>query len=485
MERAGAATACNISDSFSEKKALICCGTGNNGGDGLVIARELANAGYKVTAIVAGNRNRLSPDCKLQYSISTKLGIAVGFGTRLTKTDLHGAVVVDALFGTGLNKNIKGPAATLIRRINSSGRPVVSVDIPSGISADTGNVLGSAVKADLTVTFGLPKRGHFLYPGSLHTGRLVIENIGFPPKLFEKVSCTLPEAGDISRLLPERPSDAHKGSFGHVLIIAGSSGKTGASFMAAEACLRSGAGLISIGAPESLSLAYQSRVTEEMFLALPDTGEGTLSEDAIVPVLSFLEERATVLAIGPGIGTDHSTARLVRNIIKKCPVPMVVDADALNALENNAGILSRAKSPIVLTPHPGEFRRISGMKKADIMDDRIGAGAAFARQSSSVVMLKGAPTVIACPDGRSFINPTGNPGLAKAGSGDVLTGMAAGFLAQGAGVEESAVLSAYIHGLAADIAACRGSERSLIASDVISAIPEAFSSVKEAGNGTP
>ena len=322
MERAGLVVAQEIMEAWPGQKTLVVCGTGNNGGDGLVIARELHNAAHGVKVIIAGQKQKLGRDCASQYETAVKLGLDISFTLKLTSRDLHGAVVVDALFGTGLNKSITGPRAALIRKINASGQPVVSVDIPSGISADTGEVLGEAVIADMTVTFGLPKRGHFLYPGAEHKGVLVVENIGFPEELFDTVDCCLPSDDDIAWMLPHRPLNAHKNRFGHVLMVAGSRGKVGAAFLASEGCLRAGAGLVTVAGPDSLSDIYQTRTLEEMFLPLPDTGGGAIGRQALAPMLEFLENHATVLGMGPGMGTDPATASLVRKLVPGCPVPI-------------------------------------------------------------------------------------------------------------------------------------------------------------------
>ncbi len=475
MERAGVAAARATMERFSEKRAFIACGSGNNGGDGLVMAREFANAGYKVKAVILGSKSRLSPGCAHQLSIARKLKLPVSFGTSITRRDSHGAFIVDALFGTGLNKEISGPAASMIRKINASKSPVVSVDMPSGISADTGQVLGIAVKADMTVTFGLPKIGHYMGPGAEHSGRLQVEDIGLPPFLYEKASCLIPDHAYIAAMLPERKDHSHKGDYGHVLLVAGSSGKTGAAFMASRACLRAGAGLVTMGGPASLSSAYLQRVTEEMHLALPDTGEGALSEDALEPIISYARKHCTAVAIGPGIGTSSGTVKLVKRLLRECPVPMVLDADALNALKGAAASIKKAEQPVVLTPHPGEFSRLYGMSIKQVVSDPVSAARLLAKKSGAVVLLKGAPSVTATPSGDTCINTTGNSGLSKGGSGDVLTGMVAALLAQGATGPDAAVSGAYLHGLAADLAVLNGSKRSLLASDVTEALPEAFS----------
>ncbi|MDP3261197.1 MAG: NAD(P)H-hydrate dehydratase, partial [Thermodesulfovibrionales bacterium] len=379
--------------------------------------------------------------------------------------------------------------------INASDSPVISVDIPSGISSDTGQIMGEAVRADYTVTFGLPKRGHLLYQGAEYAGRLFIEDIGFPEELLhsEKLNAELIEKRDISLLIPERQRYSHKGDYGHVLVIAGSRGKTGAAFMCAKACLRAGAGLVTIGVPESLLDVFQSRVTEEMTLPLPDKGDGTLSSKALEKILEFLSEKADVLAIGPGISITDDTKKLVRELLLNSTAPAVMDADAINSLEGNKQILKKAKAPIILTPHAGEMARLLrqssvvsrqlSVKDAELIakieKDRINTAMSFAKETGTYLVLKGVPTVIAEPEGRVFINPTGNSGMASAGTGDVLTGMLSGFLGQGLNPLEASILGVYMHGLAGDIAAKDKGEHSLIASDIIDAIPEAFSFLKK------
>lgn len=478
MERAGISMAESIIERFSTKKALIVCGTGNNGGDGLVIARELKNAGYNVAAIIAGSKSSLSPGCSLQLSIAKKLKIPVSFTKSITRKVSNGTIIVDALFGTGANKPVTGPLATLIKKINSSSAPVASVDIPSGISANTGQIMGVAIRADLTVTFGLPKRGHYLYPGKAHTGELHVKNIGFPPELFNKVTCSVSEADEISELLPTRAANAHKGKFGHVLVIAGSMGKTGAAFMASKACLRSGTGLVTVAGPETLSDVYQKKVTEEMYLPLPDSGDGSLSSSALSPILEFVQKHNAVIAIGPGIGTSIETALLVKNLVQKCPTPMVLDADALNCLAATPHTLKKARAAIVITPHPGEMSRLSGSNIKEITQDPIASATSMASRYNITVLLKGAPGIIASKGEHIRLNPTGSSALAKGGSGDVLTGIISSMVAQGLNVHTAAIVGAYVHGLSADIKIKSTSGRSLLASDVIKGISKAFKALE-------
>jgi len=504
MERAGLKVAEKIKELFEKRKIIVLSGGGNNGGDGLVVARNLYEWGWNVKVILLSNEKKLSPDCLEQYKIVKKSGVPVVFNTEISGKDLHSAVVVDAIFGTGLSKSVTGKVADIISFINKSKVPVVSVDIPSGISSDTGQIMGEAVMADYTVTFGLPKRGHLLYPGAEYTGKLFIEDIGFPDELLksEKIRVELLENRDVSLLIPEKRRYSHKGDYGHVLVIAGSRGKTGAAFMCAKACLRAGAGLVTIGVPETLMDVFQSRVTEEMILPLPDRGDGTLSSKASDKILTFIADKADVLAIGPGISVTDDTQKLITALVLNSAAPMVMDADAINALEGNKHVLRKAKAPVILTPHIGEMARLlqksapppippprggrvrEGVEmsnselRTEIEKDRINAAISFAKETGTYLVLKGAPTVIAEPEGSAFVNSTGNPGMASAGVGDVLTGMIAGLLGQGLNPLEASILGVFVHGLSGDIGTGKKGEHSLIASDIIDSIPDAFSSIK-------
>ncbi|TAN42910.1 MAG: NAD(P)H-hydrate dehydratase [Nitrospirae bacterium] len=481
MERAGVAVAERTKEFAGPKRILVVCGAGNNGGDGLVAARELHNSGHKVSALVFATESGLSPDCKLQLKIARTFGVPVRSTKKLQSMDLHGAFVVDALFGTGLSRPVTGSLADVVSLINRSSSPVLAVDIPSGISSDTGQVLGCAIAADYTVTFGLPKRGHLLYPGAEHTGRLFVENIGFPSSLLlsDSLSVKTVEASWGKELLPERTRCSHKGDYGNVLIVAGSKGKTGAALLASKACLRSGAGLVTLGVPETLMQVFQSSVKEEMTVSLSDTGHGTLSSKASDSVLAFAEHKADLIAIGPGIGVSKDTQEIVSKLIKRSPVPLVIDADGLNSITEAKKILRNSRSPVILTPHPGEMARLTGDSVADIEKSRIDSAVSFSKKTGAYVVLKGVPTVTATPEGRAYINTTGNPGMSTAGSGDVLTGMLAALLGQGLNPEEASILGVYLHGLAGDLAAAKSGEHSLTASNIISFIPSAFISLNK------
>jgi NAD(P)H-hydrate epimerase len=496
MERAGLAVTEKINSLLSTVNSelstvVVLCGGGNNGGDGFVIARLLHNQGRSVEVYLTARPRQLKGDAKINYNAAIKFGVKIfpikKFLTRcsLASCEANGSLItrhcliVDALLGTGLSKDVRPPLSTVINKINKKKFSVVSVDIPSGISSDTGQIMGCAVRADQTVTFGLPKRGHVLFPGAEYTGNLHVADIGFPGDLLDsnKVTVNMIQRQDAVSLMPGRPRYSHKGTYGHVLIVAGSKGKTGAALMAARACLRSG------GTPATLVNSLQSRVTEEMILPLPDKGDGTLSEKASDSILLFLKKRANVFSIGPGISYDSNIEELIVKLILGSNVPVVIDADGINALAPNTIYLKKAKSPVILTPHPGEMARLISGKKSivnsnHIEKDRIETPVAFAKKSRAHIVLKGVPTVIAGPDGRAFLNTTGNSGMATAGTGDVLTGMISAFLAQGLKPQDASILGVYLHGLTGDISAEKKGKHSLIASDMIREIPRVLKLIK-------
>jgi|WetSurMetagenome_2_1015567.scaffolds.fasta_scaffold00239_10 ADP-dependent NAD(P)H-hydrate dehydratase / NAD(P)H-hydrate epimerase len=487
MERAGTAVAARARELFPGKKALVICGGGNNGGDGLVAAVELHKSGYKVKALMLAGPDALSPDCGAMLRAAEKAGVAVEFRNSADMADLDDVFVIDAVFGTGLSRQVEGPLAELFRTVNESAAAVLAVDIASGISSDTGEVLGEAISADYTVTFGLPKRGHFLYPGAGHTGRLYVEDIGFPAALTDScdIKTSLFHRETAVGLLPARPRNSYKGDYGHILVVAGSRGKTGAALLTAGACLRTGSGLVTIAVPESLMDIFQARATEEMVIPLPDKGDGTLDEEALPVILDFACRRADVVAFGPGIGVTAATRNIARGLVLSSATPLVIDADGLNSLDNCMEILGSAKAPIIITPHPGEMagllrrrRKKTGREETvttgDVERDRINTALSFSADTGVCTVLKGAPTIIAESGGCAYINTSGNPGMATAGSGDALTGVIASFVGQGMTPVDAAGLGVYMHGLAGDIAVKEKCERSLVASDIVAALPAAF-----------
>ncbi|HOV80412.1 MAG TPA: NAD(P)H-hydrate dehydratase [Bacillota bacterium] len=463
-----------------DKVITVFIGKGNNGGDGLVIARHLLNAGAGVKVLSLVNPDEIKGDAKANLEIWRKMEQKV-FSLHhgdvinvvrlaLMNTDL----IVDAIFGTGFRGRAGEKAGRVIEALNGSGKPIVAVDVPSGLDADTGKVRGPCIQAAHTVTFALPKLGLILEPGAGYAGRLHITDISIPSVLVEK---TCPQrylitAGLVKEWLPSRPSAAHKGDFGRVLVVAGSKGMTGAACLAGEAALRAGAGLVTVAVPETLHGIMEAKLTEVMTSPLPDNGSGYLSREAGQKILALLE-RADVLAIGPGLSTGPEVVALIKELLPSIRVPVVLDADALNAVAGEGGILRRIPAPAVITPHPGELARLMGMTAGEIQEDRIAAAGRAADMWNTVVLLKGARTVIAAPDGAVYINPTGNQGMATGGSGDVLTGVVAALLGQGLEPARAAAAGAYIHGLAGDIAAGEKGMTGMTAGDILSALPAA------------
>jgi NAD(P)H-hydrate epimerase len=488
MENAGNAVAREMERRFGSlrgKTVTIVSGKGQNGGDGLVVARLLRQKGCKARVALLTAPSALKGDAAANlkrfqraggrcHAIETDANLTAVLGPLLQTSDL----LVDAIFGTGLNAPVKGVAASAIALMNASSRPIVAIDLPSGLDADTGTVLGTAVTATLTVTLARPKRGLYLGVGPNYAGVICVADIGIPADLIAtaKIPVTLLDAASIRPLLPIRHRTAHKGTFGHAGLIAGSAGKTGAAAMAAMAALRIGAGLVTVATARSVSDVLEAKLLEAMTFPVPETEARTLSKQALESLRAFAADK-TALAIGPGIGTHPDTQTLVHNLLVEVNKPMVLDADGLNALAGHREMLSRAGGPLILTPHPGEMARLLGITSAEVQRDRLGVAARLAREQHVCVVLKGAGTIVAGPDGRLAVNSTGNPGMATAGTGDVLTGIITGLLAQGLSAWDAACAGVYLHGLAGDLAASEQSEMGLIAGDVIQAIPWALQGV--------
>ena len=480
MENAGRTTYRILRREFPDLQGevAVLAGPGNNGGDGFVVARYLANAGLPVAVFLLGPRDRVSRDGRVNLEILAHLGVAVA--EVLTEADLNPALhrlakaglIVDALLGTGLNSPVQGLMAALIEGVNHLRAPVLAVDIPTGLSADTGKVLGVALRAEVTVTYGWPKLGQVLPPGRDYVGRLWQADIGIPPILALDLPLELAEAGEMRALLPPRPLGSHKGTFGHLLVLAGSQGKTGAAALAAEAALRAGAGLVTLGVPGSLNDILEVKLTEAMTLVLPEAaGARALGVAALKPIVEFLDERFT-LALGPGIGTHPETRELVQRLAQDLPQPMVIDADGLNNLAGATAGLKGAAGPRILTPHPGEMARLVGLTTPEVQARRLDLARETAARFGVTLVLKGAQTVVAAPDGRASLNTTGNPALASGGAGDVLTGFIGGFLAQGLAPWDAARLGVYLHGLAADYFVSRHGQRGMIAGDLLAVLPQ-------------
>lgn len=483
MENAGVQSVRYIEESYGnlkDKNIAVVCGKGNNGGDGLVIARHLTNKGAYASVYLLSDAKEISRDSKTNLEIIKRMKMPVYTGASNIQSGLKKAdIIIDAIFGTGLKKDISGIYAKAIDLINRSEKPVMAVDIPSGIDSDNGRIKGCAVKADLTVTFCLPKIGHFIYPGAEYSGTLKIADISIPKGLVDESSIKthLIAKDSASKILPKRRADAHKGDFGHLFIIAGSPGLTGAAVMAGLSGLRIGTGIVTLGVPEGLNHIFETKITEAMTLPLPQTNEQTISPAAKNKIINFLK-KADVVAIGPGLSQNRETAQLIRELIREIRVPMVIDADAINSLAGHADILKKTKAQAIITPHPGELSRLINITSDDINRDRITIARKVSQQYNIIVVLKGANSVIAEPDGNVYINNTGNPGMASGGTGDVLTGIIAGLICQKVSPINAAIAGVHLHGLAGDLASLEKGEAGLIAGDMIKKIPEAWKSVK-------
>ncbi len=484
MENAGAGAAREIRSAFGPlrgKKVVILCGKGNNGGDGFVVARHLVRAGAGVRVFLLGAPADVKGDAavklgKFQRARGARVTAVTGEDSfEAVERALAGAdLVVDALLGTGLTGPAGGVTARAVGAINASRRPVVALDLPSGLSSDTGGLLGPTVAATLTTTFAGLKRGLLLYPGAAHAGNVRVVPIGIPPaEVSRGISVFLLEPSDIRPLLPPRPPDAHKGSFGHLLVVAGSVGKTGAAALAGRAGVRGGAGLVTIACPASQQPIVAALGMETMTEPLAETPSQSLALKAKDRILE-LAARVEAVALGPGISLDQETLSLARELVAEVARPMVVDADGLSALGGHLDLLTRAPAPRCLTPHPGEMARMLGTRVAAVQADGIGTVRAFCQRYGTFVALKGAHTVIGDPTGKIFLNPTGNPGMASGGTGDVLTGMVGAFLSRGMGPLEALQAAVFLHGLAGDLARDAKGEEGLIAGDVLEAIPAAF-----------
>jgi hydroxyethylthiazole kinase-like uncharacterized protein yjeF len=481
MENAGRGATGVLLDHFGDciqNGVAIIAGKGNNGGDGFVMARNLAQKGTDVNVFLLGKRTAVKGAAAANLKLLAPLEIPVielpdeeAFLDYKSEFSSYG-LLVDAILGTGLKSDVKKFFASVIALINSLNVPVFAVDIPSGLNSDTGQPCGTCIRAHATATFAFAKIGHFSCPGADYTGKLEIIDIGIPNHIVEAVKPKqyLLTPNRIGSYLHPRPMDVHKGQTGHLLIIAGSTGKTGAAAMTALSAMRTGAGLVTLGIPESLNPVLEAQVLEAMTAPLPEIDKGTLGESAFNPIMKLTQDKKC-LAIGPGIGQAAETKSLVGRIVGKSKIPVVIDADGLNNLTGQTQLLNTLAVPIVLTPHPGEMARLINVTPAIVQQDRITCAREFAMEFNVHVVLKGAKTVIAHPDGRAFINPTGNPGMASGGMGDVLTGLIAGLITQGFSAEAAAHAAVYLHGAAADTLAKTVGPFGYLASEVMNAIP--------------
>ena len=491
MQRAGRGVAEVTLEDFNDledARVVVLAGRGNNGGDGFVAARVFQEHDLRPVVILVGSEpGDLKGNAAQAYRDWEKAGgetrsVLDEAAWEDASKELEDAdLVVDALLGTGFRGEPRGLVGLAVEALETVDAPVVAVDVPTGVNADTGEVEGACVRADLTVTMALPKRGHLLYPGRAFTGPLVWVDIGIPDDVLEGgegLRVYLVEPPDVAEWLPERDPEMHKGDRGRLLVVGGSAGLTGAVTLASRAAVRAGAGLVTAGVPLSLNDILEVKLTEVMTLPLPELEARALSRDAFDAIALFQPGRLTALAVGPGMGRHPSTRALVQRILREIDLPTVLDADGILAFAGEADLLrmSAAGSQVVLTPHPGEFAALTGETPEDILAHRFELASRWARRLGVVIVLKGAPTVIADPERDVvYVNPTGSEALATGGTGDVLTGLIAGFLAQGAEPVEAAAAGVFLHGWTADfIVESWGSQYGLQAGDLVEAFPEAL-----------
>lgn len=484
MENAGQRIVQVLKSRFSDiagERIVIAAGKGNNGGDGFVVARHLFNAGARPEVLLLAAREEVKGDAAVNLAVALKMGMPVteirdaAAWKKVRGALSRASIVIDALFGTGLVKPLDGLYAAAVEDINRSGACKVAVDIPSGLSADSFEMIGPSVKADLTVTLAAPKIAHIFPPAADSVGELVIASIGMPPSLLEKpgLKLELVEEPAVRPYFAKRKRDTHKGSYGHVLVFAGSLGKSGASALAGRAALRMGAGLVTVATAAGVLPSIARSMAELMTEPLAETPERTIAAAALPRALALLKGKNAVL-VGPGLTTNPSTAEFVLGLLPKIKVPCVIDADGLNIVSSRPDVLDGLEAPAVLTPHPGEFARLVGRTNEEVVRYRLELAPEFAAKHDVIVVLKGYRTLIAAPDGRVFVNPTGNPGMATGGTGDVLGGMIASQIAQKNDLLGAVLSAVYAHGLAGDVAADRLGEKSLVAGDLIRYLPPAL-----------
>ena len=483
MESAGRSAAELILERADFERPLVIAGRGGNGGDALVVARVLFESGTDVTALGLCRPEGLSPTTalmarRLEEAAPGRLHFLAKDLGPLEELLLECDGVIDGLFGSGLDRPLAGREIEAVRLINAADCETVSLDLPSGLASDQGALLGEAIKADLTIAIEFLKPAHLFFPARSFCGEIEVARVAYPAEVLARLvplARVLTQDG-AAAILPARRPDGHKGTFGHVLVVAGSLGMSGAAILCARAALRSGAGLVTVACPSSIQPIVATALPEALTLGLPEDA-GHVAPDAMAALEPALDA-ATVLAIGPGLGRSPAAHVLVGVILKRSKVPLVLDADALFALASHRDWLKRCAGRSVFTPHPGEMARLVDRPADEVDQDRIETTRAFAREHGVVLLLKGRPTAIGLRDGTIFLNPTGNTGLAKAGSGDVLTGLIAGMLANGGSPEDAAVLGAYVHGAAADLLTGEISERAILATDLIEALPLALAQIE-------
>jgi hydroxyethylthiazole kinase-like uncharacterized protein yjeF len=488
MTRAGEAVADALVERFPDATTdvLVVAGKGNNGGDGFVAGRRLIQDGFAVRAVLLGRATALKGDAQRAHAEFRASGGAVVEAESNLETALskRPTAVVDAIFGTGLNAEVKDRPRRAIEIVNSFAVPTVAVDIASGVNSDTGAIMGAAIKASLTVTFGFAKFGHVSYPGAGNCGELRIVDIGFAPHAIEEIAPRgrFLERADLDHLIRPRPENSHKGMYGHPLVIAGSRGKSGAVLLASRAALRTGAGLVTAAVPESVQPIVAAGQAELMTEPIADR-DGHFDGAHAPEALKMLLDGKNALIVGPGIGVSDDTKRLIEWLISDASErnrAMLIDADGLNAFAAiGCEALKRARGPVVLTPHPGEAARLLSVKTTEINDDRVSAARTLAERTGATVLIKGARSVIASPDGDVYVNSTGNPGMSTPGMGDALSGIVGAMLGQHMRPLDALALGVFLHGYAADRVALRIGKIGYIAGDLINELPAALEALSK------
>jgi hydroxyethylthiazole kinase-like uncharacterized protein yjeF len=479
MERAGNAAARYLLSqcAAAEKRTLILCGNGNNGGDGFVIARILAQTGGRADVLLVKGEPR-TPDAWAMYerAKNEKAGFYSGVSPReLDELCAEAELIVDAVYGIGFHGETDEDTAPVLAAANASGAYRVAIDLPSGTECDSARTASVCFAADETLTFSTAKPVHWHMPSERQCGRITVLSLGIPEEVLQQqpVQAWIPDEAWAKQILPQRPADSNKGSFGKALCVCGSYGMAGAAMLAASAALRCGAGLVQLALPRSVYSCAASCLWEAVFLPLPETEEGRLASQS-VPLLLDASKRASSCLLGCGIGMDSATVNAVETLLRQIKIPTVLDADGINAVAAHKDILKTVQAPLVLTPHPGEMARLTGMTIAQVQASRPALAAEFAAQYGVVLVLKGHHTVIAAPDGRQWVNPTGNAGMARGGSGDLLAGMIAAFLAQGMDAANAAVLGVWLHGAAGDCCAKKRSQTAMLPHEMLEELPGLF-----------
>ena len=484
MENAGLACVFEIEKYLKNYPVLkgkikIFCGIGNNGGDGFVIGRHLANRGHALDLYLVGNFANLSEEAKTNALVFSNFGnkfLEVNQENKIALVDINSNdLIIDAILGNGIKGPLKGLILGVVSKINETGASVIAIDIPTGLPTDAPHLMGEAIKAKLTLAIGLPKISEVLYKTKNYVGELKILEIGFPKELLtsKELKNNLISKMDVVNIFPKRTKDGHKGNMGTVFVVAGSVGMTGAAILSTKAAFLSGSGLVKLGIPKSLNEIAEKNLIEILTYPLNQTDEQSVSMNAYDEIKKMSKD-ATALLIGPGMSLNEETKKLVKKIINDFQIPMVVDADGLTALSEDQSLLENNTKTIVLTPHIGEMSRLTGKPKEEILSDPINCAKDFATKWKVVVVLKSASTIIADPEGNIWVNPLGNDGMAKAGSGDVLSGLITGFLAQGITGVHAAIIGTWIHSLAGDLASIKKGKNSMLATDILEAVFEAI-----------